>query len=113
MHELSIVIDLVALCEENMRANNATEIEEVHVKIGRLSGVEPHLLKVAFETFKKDSVCENAKLVLNLQDVIVRCKECGEQNILKENEFLCPSCDSNKLDVLDGEEMYLMRLVMK
>ena len=113
MHELSIVIDLIALCEENMKANNAKEIEEVHIKIGRLSGVEAHLLKVAFDTFKKDSVCKNAKLVLNLQDVVVRCKECEKQSTLYKNEFLCPNCKSNTLEILDGEDMYLMRLVMR
>lgn len=112
MHELSIVIDLIALCEENLKANNAKSIEEVHIKIGRLSGVEAHLLKVAFDTFKKGSVCENSKLIINLQNIVVECKNCGAKNELDKNEFLCPVCTSNNLDVVDGEEMYLMRLVM-
>lgn len=112
MHELSIVIDLVALCEENLRKNSKSKIEEVHLKIGRLSGVEPHLLKSAYDVYKKETVCENAKLIINLQDIVVKCNSCEKESILKKNEFLCPKCGSNNLDVLDGEDMYLMSLTM-
>ena len=112
MHELSIVIDLVALFEENLRKNNKNKIEEVHLKIGRLSGVEPHLLKSAYEVYQKDTVCKDAKLIINLQDVVVKCNKCGKESVLNKNEFLCPKCGSNDLEVLDGEDMYLMQLVM-
>ncbi len=46
MHEYSIVQSLIESCEENARINNSTEITKVVVKIGVMSGVEPHLSQV-------------------------------------------------------------------
>ena len=46
-------------------------------------------------------------------DITIKCNECGAQSVLLENEFLCPKCGSNSLDVISGEDMYLMRLEME
>lgn len=113
MHELSIIIDLVALCEKNAKTQNAKEVEKIEIKVGRLSGVEPHYLESAYEVYKAGTICENAKLIINVQDVVVKCNDCGNEATLKKNEFLCPKCGSNNLEVIDGEDMYLMRLTMK
>ena len=65
MHELSIVESLVELCEENALNNKACNVQEIYVKIGRLSGIEVDLFKRCFETFKENSnICKNAKLFI-------------------------------------------------
>ena len=53
MHEFSIVDSLLHLAEERAAKNNAAKVTKPEIKIGVLSGVEPDLLKTAFETFKK------------------------------------------------------------
>lgn len=63
MHELSIVESLIELCEENALNNKACNVQEIYVKIGRLSGIEVDLFKRCFETFKENSnICKNAIL---------------------------------------------------
>ncbi|WP_459899250.1 hydrogenase maturation nickel metallochaperone HypA [Campylobacter concisus] len=113
MHELSIVQNLVSLCEKNAAKENAKEISKIEIKIGRLSGVEPHYLESAFDVYKAGTICENAKLVINLQGIVVECLDCGFSGELSENDFTCPKCKSQNLKVTDGEDMYLMRLEMK
>lgn len=113
MHELSIVADLVKLCEDNLKKNNATKVLKLELKIGRLSGVEAHYLKSCFDVFKAGTVCENAELIIHIQNIVIHCKECGFDTELDENNFICPKCGSNKLDVIDGEDMYLIRLEME
>ena len=113
MHELSIVQSLVALCEKNAAANGAKEVVRLEVRIGRLSGVEPHYLESAFEVYKTGTICENAELVINLQGIVVECLDCGFGGELSENDFTCQKCKSQNLKVTDGEDMYLMRLEMK
>jgi len=90
LHEFSIVQSLLALIEENARQNNAKEVSKVVVKIGKLSGVEPHLLKMAFDTFKEKTICENAELEMIIQDVIARCEDCGKEFTIENNRFICP-----------------------
>ena len=113
MHEFSIVQSLLAQCEEQALQNNATKITKVVVKIGILSGVEIELLKSAFETFKEKTVCDDAEFIAHLQPVVVKCNECDRENTLEKFEYICPSCKSPDLQVLDGEDMYLMSLEME
>ena len=113
MHELSIVQNLVSLCEKNAAKENAKEISKIEIKVGRLSGVEPHYLQSAFDVYKAGTICENAELVINLQGIVVECFDCRFVGELSENDFTCPKCKSQNLKVTDGEDMYLMRLEMK
>lgn len=114
MHEFSIVTALLKMCEQNAKENNATKITKVEVKIGKLSGVEPHFLEMTFNTFKENTLCDGCEFVMHVQDVIVKCDECQHESAISNNTFdKCPSCQSNQLRVVDGEEMYLMRLEME
>ncbi len=113
MHEYSIVQSLMNQCEEQVKANDATKVTKVVVKIGVLSGVEVDLLKTAFETFKEGSVCDGAEFVVNMQPILVECFDCGKQSELERHEYICPNCQSSNLKVLDGEDMYLMSLEME
>ncbi len=112
MHEFSIVNSLLDMCEKNAKANDATKITKVEVKIGKLSGVEPHLLSTAFNTFKEKTVCDGAEFVMHLQDLVVRCNTCNVESTMEQNVFICPTCEG-ELEVIDGEDMYLMRLEME
>ncbi len=110
MHEYSIVQSLIEICEEHAKVHSAAKVTKVVVKIGVLSGVEPHLLEEAFNVFKEDGICKGAELVMNIQKVRVHCNNCGIELDLEKNDFICPDCSSCDLDVLDGEDMYLMQL---
>jgi len=113
MHEYSIVQSLLDSCEENAKANNATKITKVVVKIGVMSGVEPDLLKIAFDTFKEETICSQAEFIMNIQPVVIECLKCKEQSTLQNHEYSCKKCDSVDIKILDGEEMYLMQLELE
>ena len=110
MHEYSIVQSLLDSCEENAKANNSTKVTKVVVKIGVMSGVEPELLKTAFDTFKEKTMCEEAEFIMNIQSVVVKCNSCQRESTLKKLEYCCPNCQSVDLNIIDGEDMYLMQL---
>ncbi|MFT7824363.1 MAG: hydrogenase/urease nickel incorporation protein HypA [Sulfurimonas sp.] len=113
MHEYSIISSLLDLCREHAAAHEAKRVLRVEVKIGVLSGVEPPLLERAFETFKERSICEDAKFVMHLQPLKIRCKLCLEENELRAGQYNCPVCKSTDVEVTDGEEMHLMRLELE
>ena len=113
MHEYSIVQALLDSCEENARANNATKVTRVVVKIGVMSGVEPELLRTAFDTFKEATMCEEAEFIINHQSVVVKCHNCLSESTLEKLEYSCPKCKSTELDIVDGEDMYLMQLELE
>ena len=110
MHEYSIVQSLIDLAEENAKKNNAKKVTKLEIKVGVLSGVEIPLLETAFNTFKEDTICSDAEFIIISQPVVIKCRNCGKENELKKNEYTCPECKSQNLEVLDGEDMYLMSL---
>ncbi len=112
MHEYSIVQSLLESCEEHVKENNASEVIKIIVKIGVLSGVEPDLLQTAFDTFKEHTVCNSAEFIINRQKVVIECFDCNTTSTLEKNDFCCPECESVKIKVIDGEDMYLMSLEM-
>jgi len=113
MHEFSVVQSLMGLIEENAKQNNAKSVSKVVVKIGKMSGIEPHLLKLAFDTFKEKTICENAQLEMIIQDIIAFCEDCQKEFIIKDKHFVCPFCKGFNLQILDGEDMYLMSLELE
>lgn len=113
MHEYSVVQALLEQCEMHAREHNATAITQIVVKIGRLSGIEPHLIEVAFDTFKEKTVCESAVLTIEHQSVVIECRDCEMQTTLEALHFLCPHCDSQNVRTVAGEEMLLMRLELE
>jgi len=113
MHEYSIVQALLTQCEDIARENEAESVTKIIVKIGKMSGVEPHLLEMAFNTFKEKTVCDGADFVLNVQPLVIECKECGVVTTLDEIFYKCPACESLDVRVIDGEDMYLMTLEME
>jgi hydrogenase nickel incorporation protein HypA/HybF len=113
VHEYSIVQSLIDLIEENAKNNDAKKVTKVEVKVGVLSGVEIELLETAFNTFKEGTICEDSEFIVYKQEVVVKCKECGEESSLQNEEYSCPHCGSQHLEVLDGEEMYLMSLELE
>jgi len=112
MHEYSVVQALLNQCEENAVANDATKVTKVVCKIGVMSGIETHLLQVAFDTFKEGTMCQEALLVLNTQKLKLECKDCGHVFEVDEVRYFCTKCESLRVKVLDGEDMYLMSLEM-
>ncbi|MEA3289297.1 MAG: hydrogenase maturation nickel metallochaperone HypA [Campylobacterota bacterium] len=113
MHEYSIVQSLIDSCVQHAISNDAKSVSKVVIKVGVLSGVEPELLREAFETFKEDTVCHNAYFDMNIQKIVIKCNSCKKENELEKHQFLCPDCQSGDIVVLDGEEMFLMQLEME
>lgn len=113
MHEYSIVQALLTQCEDIAKENEAESVTKIVVKIGKMSGVEPHLLEIAFNTFKEKTVCDGAEFVMNVQPLVIECKGCGTQTTLEEIYYKCPACESLDVKVIDGEEMFLMSLEME
>ncbi|WP_345972656.1 hydrogenase maturation nickel metallochaperone HypA [Sulfurimonas diazotrophicus] len=113
MHEYSVVQALLEQVEKHAAEHEAERVTKVIVKIGVMSGVEPHLLEIAFNTFKERTVCDGADFVMDIQPVTLTCRQCGSRSELEKVWYRCPACESLEVDVVDGEEMYLMSLEME
>lgn len=115
MHEYSIISDLVLLCEEHAAKHNAKKILKVTIEVGERSGVESHLLKSAFETFKEESsYLAESSLEIIYKHIELKCKACNAIFSAKGLEYgICQFCSSNDLEIIKGRELNLLRLEME
>jgi hydrogenase nickel incorporation protein HypA/HybF len=62
MHEYSIVQALLERVGEEAEAHGASRVHRVRVAIGELAGVEIELLRTAYDTIRRHTVCDGAPL---------------------------------------------------
>jgi hydrogenase nickel insertion protein HypA len=113
MHEYSVVQALLEQIEKIAQENDAIKVTKIVVKIGVMSGVEPHLLEIAFNTFKEKTICDGAEFVMNIQPVTITCLDCNAHSELEVMHYRCRECESLNIKTVDGEDMYLMTLEME
>jgi hydrogenase nickel insertion protein HypA len=113
MHEYSVVQALLEQIESVAEENNASKVIKIVVKIGVMSGIETHLLEIAFNTFKEKTICDEALFVINIQPLTIKCQECMEVSELEKIHYCCQKCKSTNVQVVDGEDMFLMSLEME
>ena len=113
MHEYSVVQALLEQIEGIAQQNEATKVTKVVTKIGVMSGIEPHLLEIAFNTFKEKTICDGAEFVMQIQPLLIECNSCGKVSELQKIHYCCQSCESTNVKVIDGEDMFLMSLEME
>ena len=110
MHELSVCLSLLQQLQTIAEQRNASAVERVYLKIGPLSGIEPHLLRQAYPLAVAGTVAENAELVIEAAEVIVTCTQCGSESKVLPNRLLCADCGDFRTRVISGDEMILQRL---
>jgi hydrogenase nickel incorporation protein HypA/HybF len=107
MHEASLVTALLRQVAELAQANDHGQIVEIRVEVGPLSGVEPVLLHEAFERLKVDTIGAAAKLSIDAVDLSCLCLQCGQHYTTPTCEFVCPMCQSPRVQVTGGDALLL------
>jgi hydrogenase nickel incorporation protein HypA/HybF len=107
VHELSLVTGLFEILEEKAGEAGVGKITSVTVRVGRLSGIVPDLLKSAFDAFKKGTIASRARLCIEVIPVKVRCRACGVETSTDEPVFICRTCGAPEIEILEGRELVL------
>jgi len=113
MHEFSIVSSLMIAIEEQARLHGASAVTKVVLSVGRFSGIEPDLLKLAFDTFKEGTICQNAELVIEMEDLELLCRACGARSRHQKPTRRCPSCGSTDTEIVGGKDLLLKSLELE
>ena len=113
MHELSIVSNLFEILEEKAKEKKAKKITRVKLQIGAISGVVPEFLKTAFDIYKKDTIANEAKLLIKEIPLKIQCQKCQKEAIIDDFIFICDECGSRELKTLAGKELLLEKIEME
>jgi len=111
MHELSVAGALLRLVERHADAHAARRVVRVHVRIGEQCGVDPELLRAAWERVRERGPAAGAALALEAVPVRWECRAC-EKTLAAETGLRCPACGGPG-DLAAGLELLLERIELE
>ena len=80
MHEFSMVNQIFRKCLEVAKANNATSISEINLEVGDFALIVEIYAQQAFDTLKKGTIAENAKLNIKRTPGVIHCDSCQQNS---------------------------------
>jgi hydrogenase nickel incorporation protein HypA/HybF len=101
VHELSLSSAVVNTVVKHAAGRRVTA---VNLRIGRLRQVVPETLDFYFEFVARDTVCEGARLEMELVDARLRCTACDHSWDIEIPAFRCPACSGAQVEVASGNE---------
>ena len=65
MHELSMAQGIINAVLDTAKENNATEVNEVTIEVGRLAMINPEQLQFILGVLIENTLMEDAKIIFN------------------------------------------------
>jgi hydrogenase nickel incorporation protein HypA/HybF len=101
LHELSLSSAIIATATKHA---SGRQVALVNVRVGQLRQVVPDTLAFYFEFVARDTLCEGARLELELVEARLRCRPCQAQWSIEEPHFRCPTCGGSEVEIAAGNE---------
>ncbi|MEI8018970.1 MAG: hydrogenase maturation nickel metallochaperone HypA [Schlesneria sp.] len=110
MHERSLVKGLIEQVLEEGRNRRLSQIHEIRISIGEFSGVEPLLVKSAFDEMAGEYWLTPVQLAIEVIPLSAICLACQSSFCVTDFRFVCPKCGGSEVKVTGGEELRLVSL---
>ena len=105
MHETGIAQSILDIAIKTALEKGAKKINNVAVKVGKMSAIDEASLRFAFDALKAETIAENATFEYIDIPLTGKCEDCGYESELEGYFVLCPKCSSGRVSILTGNEL--------
>jgi len=112
MHELSIVMSIVDIAQQQAAHANAAIIDEIEIDIGCLSTVQIEAFDFAWDQAVKETILEGTVKKINRIKGKARCLDCETSFPLENLYDACPNCGQHLIDIVEGKELRVRSLIV-
>lgn len=113
MHELTVTKSIFDIVNRRALQNDVTKVITIHLDIGAFSDLGEEWMQKYFDRLSRDSVCAEAKLVINRIPAEFNCESCGqnfELNSLQKTDIKCHHCNGSEVSLVSGKEYYIKNM---
>ncbi len=110
MHELSIVMSIVKIAENEIKKAKAKKILSIELEIGTLAGIEFDSLNFVWPAVVKDTILENVVKKIHVIEAKGKCLDCNFTFKLQDIYDSCPKCNSYVKGIIQGKELKVKAL---
>ena len=107
MHELALAEQLLHVIKQAASDNNLRKVIIVKIIVGEMMAVVPEALEFSFQVLSRNTVAEGTKLVLEKQQALSQCSQCGHIYSWLEHGYRCPSCNNLGGTIIQGRDLYI------
>lgn len=101
----------LAVISQQAKANGASRVSRIVLRVGRLSSVDHEALRFAFDALVPGTPAAHAVLEIESVPARAHCAQCGEDFIASTGFILaCPRCRAFSSDIRSGRELDIARL---
>lgn len=105
MHELSLIVAITEMITCDAALRGITRVTQVEIEVGELSGAFPYALKEAFPLATRNTIMENASLIVVDVPGIARCLSCAHLFFIGIHGWQCPNCARTAYFIESGTEL--------
>lgn len=106
MHEMSVADSLIETIITEAKKLNARPVK-VTISCGQLNPINDEVMQTAFEVVTRDTICEDAELVVVHVSWRAECRECGHKYDFDVYDPKCPKCESTEVDLQEDAPLQL------
>ena len=107
MHELAITESILEIALRHAEQAQAERVSALHVVVGQLSSIVDDSVQFYWDIISENTIAAGAVLDFQRIPIELVCLDCGNQYTPGVEDFSCPSCRSERIKVVSGEEFYL------
>lgn len=104
---MSLVVSVVELVTDEAARRKISCVRRVNLKIGRLQAIAPDALRFCFGECTKETVAEDAELIIEEVPIRIRCTQCDSESEISDYRMHCRACGSDQVTVIGGKELEL------
>jgi hydrogenase nickel incorporation protein HypA/HybF len=107
MHELAVTESILEIALRHAQSAQARQVTALHLVIGDLTSIIDDSVQFYWDIVARDTIAEGAKLIFRRIPIQMQCLACQGEFFPQNNTFTCPTCGSNRIKIITGEEFYL------
>jgi hydrogenase nickel incorporation protein HypA/HybF len=105
VHEFGLVSGIIDAVNKEATDAHATTVLDVYLEIGEMTEAVEEALQFAFEALSTGTLCEGAKLHVEMVAPRSRCLDCKYEFAHDRYHRVCPRCDSFATELIAGREL--------
>ena len=110
MHEYGITNEVVHRILHECEDKDIKQPKKILVELGELTSYKKESVLFYFENFKKENeILRNATLEIKMIKGRIKCNNCKKESVVEPSPiYLCPSCESVDVEVLQGNSIDIL-----
>lgn len=110
MHELSLLQSLLDQLQDIKEKNQIDSINDVYLSVGEISGVEISFFQSTADLYLPSTDWSHLRFHFFKIPWCVRCKNCLNEQEVKNQDMKCRNCLSDHTETIRGHEFIIQRI---